>query len=169
MANPFAREIVISANLCFKLGVALAILEKTGAISTYHGIQAGTIAAGYQNFIICFEMLVAAILLRFAFPSSVYRHQRILDKKGQSIALRSISKNFRQTVNPNDILQDAIHNFSPAYQQYASAHAIKEADTSSATDDQGTSYQVTIRDNDVKKKHDAVSETTTLLDSDDDL
>jgi len=155
--------------LSFWQGVALAILEKTGAISTYHGIQAGTIAAGYQNFIICFEMLVAAILLRFAFPSSVYRHQRILDKKGQSIALRSISKNFRQTVNPNDILQDAIHNFSPAYQQYASAHAIKEADTSSATDDQGTSYQVTIRDNDVKKKHDAVSETTTLLDSDDDL
>lgn len=156
-------------NLCSKSGVALAILEKTGAIKTYHGIQVGTIAAGYQNFIICFEMLVAAILLRFAFPSSVYRHQRILDKKGQSIALRSISKNFRQTVNPNDIVQDAIHNFSPAYQHYASAHAIKEAEVSSSADDQqGTSYQVTIRDNDVKRKHETVSETTTLLDSEDD-
>lgn len=148
----------------------IAILEKTGAIRTYHGIQVGTVAAGYQNFIICFEMLVAAIFLRFAFPSSVYRHQRILDKKGQSIALRSISKNFRQTVNPNDIVQDAIHNFSPAYQQYASAHAIKEAEVSSGTDDQhGTSYQVTIRDSIVKRKDGHVSETTTLLDSDDDL
>ena len=115
-------------------------------------------------------MLVAAVLLRFAFPSSVYRHQQILDKKGQSIALRSISKNFRQTVNPNDIVQDAIHNFSPAYQQYAIAHAIKEAEVSSATDDQqGTSYQVTIRDSDAKRKHEIVSETTTLLDSEDDI
>lgn len=155
--------------LSFWQGVTLAVLEKTGAIRTYHGIQVGTIAAGYQNFIICLEMLVAAILLRFAFPSSVYRHQRILDKKGQSIALRSITKNFRQTVNPNDIVQDAIHNFSPAYQHYASAHAIKEAEFSSGTDEHGTSYQVTIRDSVVKSKDGPISETTTLLDSDDEI
>ena len=116
-------------------------------------------------------MLVASILLRFAFPASVYRHQRIMEGKGQGIALRSITKNFRQTVNPNDIVQDAIHNFSPAYQQYASAHAIKEADgTSSGTDDKHTiNYQVTIKDTVVKGKNAGTSETTMLLDSDDEI
>eukprot|EP00112_Aurelia_sp_Birch-Aquarium-sp1_P020079 Seg509.3 transcript_id=Seg509.3/GoldUCD/mRNA.D3Y31 product="Transmembrane protein 184B" protein_id=Seg509.3/GoldUCD/D3Y31 len=157
--------------LSFWQGVALAVLEKTGAITTYQEIQSGTIAAGYQNFIICIEMLVASILLRFAFPASVYRHQRIMEGKGQGIALRSITKNFRQTVNPNDIVQDAIHNFSPAYQHYASAHAIKEVDgNSSGTDDKHTiNYQVTIKDTVVKEKNAGTSETTMLLDSDDEI
>jgi hypothetical protein len=31
----------------------------------------GTIAAGYQNFLICIEMFFAAIALRYAFPVSV--------------------------------------------------------------------------------------------------
>eukprot|EP00795_Rhopilema_esculentum_P009602 gene9602-17359_t len=156
--------------LSFWQGVALAVLEKTGAIKTYHKIPAGSIAAAYQNFIICFEMLIAAVLLRFAFPSSVYRHQRILESKGQGIALRSISKNFRQTVNPNDIVQDAIHNFSPAYQKYANALPTKENEVSSGTEEQqGTSYQVTIRSTKPKAKDAGASETTMLLDSDDEL
>ncbi|KAL1246496.1 hypothetical protein QQF64_034630 [Cirrhinus molitorella] len=30
----------------------------------------------------------------------------------------SISSSLKETMNPGDMLQDAIHNFSPAYQQY---------------------------------------------------
>eukprot|EP00794_Sanderia_malayensis_P009040 gene9040-10007_t len=166
--------------LSFWQGVVLAVFEKTGVITTHSRIASGTIAAAYQDFIICFEMLIAAILLRFAFPFSVYRLQRNLEGKGQGIALRSISRNFRQTVNPSDIVQDAIHNFSPAYQQYASAHAIKDNDaispsssssssttTATNTGNHGTSYQVTIRDRVVKSKDKDTSETTMLLDTDD--
>ncbi|PAA51001.1 hypothetical protein BOX15_Mlig009666g3, partial [Macrostomum lignano] len=65
--------------LSFWQGVALAILEKSGAISPVYSAASGavttgtgTVAAGYQNFIICLEMLVAAVALRFAFPVSTY-------------------------------------------------------------------------------------------------
>lgn len=32
--------------------------------------------------------------------------------------MKSISSSLKETMNPHDIVQDAIHNFSPAYQQY---------------------------------------------------
>lgn len=58
------------------LGVGLAVLEKAGAISRivdsdYNETSAGTVSAGYQNFLICVEMLFAAIALRYAFPYQV--------------------------------------------------------------------------------------------------
>lgn len=58
------------------LGVGLAVLEKAGAISRIVDsagatTSAGTVSAGYQNFLICVEMLFAAIALRYAFPYQV--------------------------------------------------------------------------------------------------
>lgn len=55
----------------------LAILERCGVIpevQTVDGsrVGAGTLAAGYQNFIICIEMLFASIALRYAFTCQVY-------------------------------------------------------------------------------------------------
>ncbi|KAI2666095.1 Transmembrane protein 184A [Labeo rohita] len=41
-----------------------------------HEVGAGTVAAGWQNFIICIEMFFAAIALRYAFTSSVYREKK---------------------------------------------------------------------------------------------
>lgn len=32
--------------------------------------------------------------------------------------MHSISNGLKETMNPGDMVQDAIHNFSPAYQQY---------------------------------------------------
>lgn len=60
------------------IGVGLAILEKAGAISpivdSYGATtSAGTVSAGYQNFLICVEMLFAAIALRYAFPYQVIK------------------------------------------------------------------------------------------------
>lgn len=39
-------------------------------------VGAGTVAAGYQNFIICIEMLFASIALRYAFTCQVYREKK---------------------------------------------------------------------------------------------
>lgn len=55
----------------------LAILEKCGVIPEVQVVDgsrlgAGTLAAGYQNFIICIEMLFASIALRYAFTCQVY-------------------------------------------------------------------------------------------------
>ena len=97
----------------------LAILEKAGVISAMGEKPgtAGTVAAGYQNFIICIEMFFAAIALRFAFPYNLYAQQETVTH-GRTVSLQSISSNLKETMNPKDIMADAIHNFHPQYQQY---------------------------------------------------
>ena len=107
----------------FLLGVVLAILEHAGAISPIfsQGGQetagVGTVSAGYQNFFVCIEMFLASVALRFAFPHSVYSSSPT-SNTGRTVSLQSISSSLKETMNPRDIMQDAIHNFHPQYQQY---------------------------------------------------
>lgn len=67
-------------------GMLLAILEKCGAIPQISlvdfSVGEGTVAAGYQNFIICIEMFFAAVALRHAFTYKVYMDKR-LDSYGR--------------------------------------------------------------------------------------
>ena len=66
----------------------LAILEKCGAIPKISSVEVtvgeGTVAAGYQNFIICVEMFFAALALRHAFTYKVYMDKR-LDSQGKGL------------------------------------------------------------------------------------
>ncbi|KAM3827114.1 transmembrane protein 184A isoform 2-T7 [Vipera latastei] len=121
--EPVLKFLTIKAIifLSFWQGLLLAILEKCGAIPEVQiidgkAVGAGTVAAGYQNFIICIEMLFAAIALRYAFTCQVYREKK---ESATGLApLQSISSGLKETMSPQDIVQDAIHNFSPTYQQY---------------------------------------------------
>ena len=125
-------------------GFALAITEACGGIpaaylpSSTDEISTGTVAAGYQNFLICVEMVFAAIGLLFAFPyrpyaiqqsgtsTSVSFYNNSPIRTGQSSAagssfslhLHTISHNLKETMNPRDIIQDSIHNFHPQYKNY---------------------------------------------------
>lgn len=108
--------------LSFWQGMVLAILERCGVIPNAlfidgHEVGAGTVAAGWQNFIICIEMFFAAIALRYAFTCTVYQ-QKKNDVPENIPPMQSISSGLKETINPGDMVQDAIHNFSPAYQQY---------------------------------------------------
>lgn len=102
------------------------MLEKAGVISPLYSDEGwaitstGTVAAGYQNFIICIEMFFAAIALRFAFPVAPYGGGNGVcgTSSGRTVSLQSISSNLKETMNPKDIMADAIHNFHPNYQQY---------------------------------------------------
>ncbi|MEE6498181.1 hypothetical protein FKM82_002996 [Ascaphus truei] len=122
--EPVLKFLTIKAVifLSFWQGMLLAILERCGVIPEVQNINnnmvgAGTVAAGYQNFIICIEMLFAAIALRYAFTCQVYREKK--ENSAVSVApMQSISSGLKETMSPNDIVQDAIHNFSPTYQQY---------------------------------------------------
>lgn len=109
--------------LSFWQGVLLAILELAKVIRSvplYNGerIEAGTVSAGYQNFLICIEMFFAAIGLRFAFPYSIYMEGHLDDNAKARDMQQSISSNLRDTVNPSDMFHDTLHNFMPQYQQY---------------------------------------------------
>ncbi|XP_053298678.1 transmembrane protein 184A isoform X2 [Pleuronectes platessa] len=108
--------------LSFWQGMVLAILERCDVIPNAlyidgEEVGAGTVAAGWQNFIICIEMFFAAIALRYAFTCTVYQEKKseVPDNIPQ---MTSISSGLKDTTNPGDMVQDAIHNFSPAYQQY---------------------------------------------------
>ncbi|XP_022666749.1 transmembrane protein 184B-like isoform X1 [Varroa jacobsoni] len=117
--------------LSFWQGVLLAIMEKYGFIKdtpsifgghgsndTMHSaVSAGTVSAAYQNFLICVEMFFAAIALRYAFPVRVYAHGSGM-QTGRTVTMQSISSSLKETMNPKDIMNDAIHNFHPQYQQY---------------------------------------------------
>lgn len=109
--------------LSFWQGVGLAILEKADVISPIIDTSgtrtsAGTVSAGYQNFLICIEMFFAAVALRYAFPHRVYVQGCVTDSRGRSVTMQSISSSLKETMNPKDIMTDAIHNFHPQYQQY---------------------------------------------------
>jgi len=78
----------------------------------------GTISAGYQNFLICIEMFFAAVAMKYAFPISVYLTEGAAGSRSGGVTMQSISSTLRETMNPRDIMTDAIHNFHPQYQQY---------------------------------------------------
>jgi len=65
-------------------------------------------------------MFFAAIALKYAFPISVYMGTGCPEEAnvGRSVTMQSISSSLRETMNPRDIMTDAIHNFHPQYQQY---------------------------------------------------
>ena len=65
-------------------------------------------------------MFFAAIGLRLAFPVGPYGGGSGVcgTGTGRTVSLQSISSNLKETMNPKDIMADAIHNFHPNYQQY---------------------------------------------------
>lgn len=78
----------------------LAVLEKAKVIDPIidsYGTptSAGTVSAGYQNFLICIEMLFAALALRAAFPYRVYAAGCITDASGRSVTMQSISSSLK--------------------------------------------------------------------------
>ncbi|KAK1878364.1 Casein kinase I isoform epsilon [Dissostichus eleginoides] len=130
--NPVLKFFMVKSVifLSFWQGMLLAILEKCGAIpqinSAKFSVGEGTVAAGYQNFIICIEMFFAAVALRHAFTYKVYMDKR-LDSYGRCAPMKSISSSLKETMNPGDMVQDAIHNFSPAYQQYTQQSTLERS------------------------------------------
>lgn len=113
--------------LTFWQGVLLALLEVIGIIQAVNTgvsaskLSAGSVAAGWQNFIICIEMFFASIALRLAFPHTAYLNADAANGTSAArnvVTMQSISNNLKETMNPKDIMNDAIHNFHPDYQQY---------------------------------------------------
>lgn len=102
--------------LSFWQGCVFAILQKLGYLKPLSPeMSLGAVAAGYQNFFISVEMFFAAIAFRYAFPYEIYCYS---NDRHSSVTMQSISNSLKETVNPRDIMTDAIHNFHPQYQQY---------------------------------------------------
>ena len=115
-------------------------------------------AAAYQNFLITVEMLFAAVLLRFAFPYKPYMDLR-KDDQGRGVPMKKITSHFRDTLNPHDVVDDAIHNFSRVYQKYAQQGDLSEDDIDHGTPEGTSNSRSTLslsnsdEDNTGLKKH----------------
>ena len=112
-------------------------------------------AAAYQNFLITVEMLFAAVLLRFAFPYKPYMDLR-KDDQGRGVPMKKITSHFKDTLNPHDVVDDAIHNFSRVYQTYAQQGDLSEEELDNGTPE-GTSISRStlsnLEDDSIAKKH----------------
>ncbi|CAH2307303.1 transmembrane 184A [Pelobates cultripes] len=170
--EPVLKFLTIKAVifLSFWQGMLLAILERCGVIPEVQIINnktvgAGTVAAGCQNFIICIEMLFAAIALRYAFTCQVYREKKENSTAASVPPMQSISSGLKETISPHDIVQDAIHNFSPAYQQYTQ-QSMQESERK-AQDQNGHSSASSTNNHSGKKRKQ--NEKMMLIISDDEL
>ena len=113
-------------------------------------------AAAYQNFLVTVEMLFAALLLRFAFPYKPYMDLR-KDDQGRGVPMKKITSHFRDTLNPHDVVDDAIHNFSRVYQKYAQQGDLSEDELEHGTPEGTSVSRSTLsnsdEDNGTSKKH----------------
>ena len=67
-------------------------------------------AKDLQNFLICLEMLFAAILLLYAFPYHEYKLSGMEANLGAG--------NVRHAISIRDVVSDTVHQFAPQYHDY---------------------------------------------------
>ncbi|CAN6469571.1 unnamed protein product [Victoria cruziana] len=105
--NPVPKFILIKSVvfLTYWQGVMVFLAAKTGFIKSAEK------AADFQNFIICIEMLAAAVGHLYAFPYKEYAGANIGASGGFGSSLAHALKF-------NDFYHDTVHQFAPTYHDY---------------------------------------------------
>lgn len=105
--NPVPKFILIKSVvfLTYWQGVLVFLTAKSGFIKDAKD------AADFQNFIVCVEMLIAAVGHFYAFPYKEYA--------GANIGVSSgLSGSLAHAVKMNDFYHDTVHQFAPTYHEY---------------------------------------------------
>ncbi|XAR49209.1 hypothetical protein NMG60_11032323 [Bertholletia excelsa] len=105
--NPVPKFIIIKSVvfLTYWQGVLVFLAAKSGFIKDTEE------AAEFQNFIICVEMLIAAVGHLYAFPYKEYAGANIGGSRGFTASLLHALK-------LNDFYHDTVHQFAPTYHDY---------------------------------------------------
>ncbi|KAM7478584.1 hypothetical protein LguiA_026797 [Lonicera macranthoides] len=105
--NPVPKFIIIKSVvfLTYWQGVLVFLAAKSGFIKDAEE------AAEFQNFVICVEMLIAAVGHLYAFPYKEYAGANI----GVS---RGFTGSLSHAVKLNDFYHDTVHQFAPTYHDY---------------------------------------------------
>eukprot|EP00053_Salpingoeca_punica_P011088 m.99285 g.99285 ORF g.99285 m.99285 type:complete len:390 (+) comp15583_c0_seq2:597-1766(+) len=118
--RPVLKFVIVKSVifLSFWQSVALALAEAVGIIADADNgkIQAGELTVAYQNFLICVEMFLAAVMHLYAFPHEPYI---VLDESGTKLT-SNIGSGLKATLNHGDLIHDTIRNFSSTYAKYVS-------------------------------------------------
>lgn len=97
----------------------IAIVSQAGGIDT---------PGSLQGILIAIECVPAAILVLRAFPISPYSKEAVDSSPLDSMSGKDFKQIFvsvQDTVNPKDIFQDVVHNFSSRYRGYAQYHNVQ--------------------------------------------
>lgn len=105
--NPVPKFIIIKSVvfLTYWQGVLVFLAAKSGLIKNADE------AAEFQNFIICVEMLIAAVGHLYAFPYKEYAGANIGGSHG-------LTGSLAHAVKLNDFYHDTVHQFAPTYHDY---------------------------------------------------
>ncbi|KAL6964542.1 hypothetical protein U1Q18_052455 [Sarracenia purpurea var. burkii] len=105
--NPVPKFIIIKSVvfLTYWQGVLVFLAAKSGFIK-----DAGE-AAEFQDFIICVEMLIAAVGHLYAFPYKEYAGANIGASPG-------FTRSLAHALKLNDFYHDTVHQFAPTYHDY---------------------------------------------------
>jgi len=139
--RPVLKFFIVKAVIFFAFwqGFGLMIAQDIGMIEDAGEVEAGQIAMAYQNFIICMEMVLASIGLLYGFPHSDYKAGG--SQAGSPDELKGVGANLKNTLNPKDVIDDTIRNFSSTYKKYARANmeaddVVEVADSDPDTDEE---------------------------------
>jgi len=104
--KPLLKFVLIKAVvfLTFWQGLVISVMGSSGYLDSPEA------AKDLQNFLICLEMVFAAILLLFAFPYQEYKISGIDPRLGAS--------NVRHAISIRDVVSDTVHQFAPQYHDY---------------------------------------------------
>ncbi|KAJ6816703.1 transmembrane protein 184B-like [Iris pallida] len=105
--NPVPKFLIIKSVvfLTYWQGVLVFLAAKTGFIENAEE------AADFQNFILCVEMLAAAVGHLYAFPYKEYAGANVGPSRGLTGSLAHAMKF-------NDFYHDTVHQFAPTYHEY---------------------------------------------------
>ncbi|KAL9241703.1 hypothetical protein vseg_015781 [Gypsophila vaccaria] len=105
--NPVPKFVLIKSVvfLTYWQGVMVFLAAKSGFI------QDAQDAANIQNFIVCIEMLMAAVGHFFAFPYKEYAGANIGISPG-------LTGSLAHALKLNDFYHDTVHQFAPTYHEY---------------------------------------------------
>lgn len=102
--KPLLKFILVKSVifLTFWQSILCATLVANGTLSD------GEDGRALQNVLICVEMIIAAPMMLFAFPSSDYAKANV----------GGIMTNIGHAISLNDVVADTVHQFAPTYQEY---------------------------------------------------
>ncbi|KAI3788813.1 hypothetical protein L2E82_01591 [Cichorium intybus] len=123
--NPVPKFIIIKSVvfLTYWQGVLVFLAAR------YNFIKNAEEAAQFQNFIICVEMLIAAVGHLYAFPYKEYAGANVGAPRGFTASLAHALK-------LNDFYHDTVHQFAPTYHDY-----VLYNHSSDSGEESGTKYR----------------------------
>jgi len=116
--SPLLKFVLVKSVifLTFWQSILCATLVSNGTL------EDGEDGRALQNVLICVEMIVAACMMRWAFPHDVYR-----DDGGAAMGRDAYSyrgggggfmTNVGHAISLDDVVSDTVHQFAPTYQEY---------------------------------------------------